>query len=276
VAVVQEFGAQGHDDPLTDLRNATGNIESLPPYRGYPQGRLVYGTSPSGDSLAPDPDFIRMLVAQGQQPPVVLDTSWLLVGHADETMHVVRADNARGWTLMVADPRLAERLLRQAQARGAGSARLFAGTAAEHQPTVDELLGDPSLLADNEAAAGHIDAQVRVMLAESGLRPDELVRVPVLFERHDDVPLFMALTPGIPNGLSLTARDFAAPDPHGPVVAGRDLFRAATERALAQGGVRVHWVEDLFWAHFGGGEVHCTTNAWRDTRGGTPWWLTGQ
>ncbi|MGN9907848.1 protein-arginine deiminase family protein [Phytohabitans sp. LJ34] len=274
VAVVQQFGAQGHGDLLTDLRNATGNIESLPPYRGFPQGRLVYGTSPGGGELAPDPDFIRMLVAQGQQPPVVLDTSWLLVGHADETMHVVRATNERGWTLMVADPRLAERLLRQAHAHGAGSARLFAGTNAKRQPTVAELLDDPSFLAHNEAAAGHIDKQVAVMLAETGLRPDEMVRVPVLFEQINDLPLFVALTPGIPNGLSLTARDFAAPDPHGPVVDGRDLFRATTERALARGGVRVHWVEDLFWAHFGGGEVHCTTNAWRDTRGGTPWWIT--
>jgi hypothetical protein len=53
----------------------------------------------------------------------------------------------------------------------------------------------------------------------------------------------------------------AAPDPHAPVVGGADIFRAATERALR--GVRVHWVEDIGWAHSGGGEVHCTTNAWR-------------
>lgn len=73
----------------------------------------------------------------------------------------------------------------------------------------------------------------------------------------------IAYSPSIANGLSLTARDYAAPDPHGPRVDGRDLFRAATQRALAAGGVRVHWVESFAWSHL------------RDTSGGVPWWSTG-
>jgi protein-arginine deiminase len=270
VAVVQELVDDGRDG-LTDLRNATGNIESLPPYRGYPQGRLVYGSSPT-EALRPDPAFIRLFTAQGQQPPVVVDTSWLLVGHADETMHVVRANNALGWTLMVADPRLAVAELRSAQSSGAGGSRLFEGTSAKHKPSVDELLADGAFLAENEQAARHIDTQVTTMLGETGLRQQDLVRVPVLFHRPPEMPLFVALSPGIPNGLSVDARHFAAPDPHGPRVAGRDVFRAATERALRGSGVRVSWVEDLQWAHFGGGEVHCTTNAWRDTSRTRPWW----
>ncbi|MEV0375408.1 protein-arginine deiminase family protein [Streptomyces sp. NPDC050636] len=28
--------------------------------------------------------------------------------------------------------------------------------------------------------------------------------------------------------------------------------------------MRVHWVEDFSWAHVGGGEVHCATNALRE------------
>jgi len=267
VAVVQQLVDDGRDG-LTDLRNATGNIESVPPYAGYPQGRLVYGAG----ELAPEPSFLRLLTSQGEQPPIEIDTSWLMVGHADETVHVVRADNARGWTLMVADPRLAERELRAAQAAGAGGARLFEGTGAARQPTVDELLADQKLLADNEIAAGHLDGQLEVMLTETGLRADELVRVPELFQRPEQLPMFVALTPGIPNGVSLDARTLAAPDPHGPKANGVDVFRAATELALRQTGVRVRWVEDLRWAHFGGGEVHCTTNALRDTSGMRPWW----
>jgi hypothetical protein len=45
--------------------------------------------------LTPDPAFLGLLTSQGQQPPVVVDTSWLLVGHADETTHVVKARNAQ-------------------------------------------------------------------------------------------------------------------------------------------------------------------------------------
>lgn len=250
VAVVQELVDDGRH-AVKDLRNATGNIESLPPYRGYPRGRLVYGSDPSG-RLTPDPAFIGLLTSQDQQPPVVIDTSWLLVGHADETTHVVRASNARGWTLMVADPRLAVSTLR---ASGAGAARFTGRLTA----SVDEVLADDQLMADNEEAAAHIDDQIAVLLAETGLRADELVRVPVLFTKQPG--LFVAATPGIPNGLSVDAQTFAAPDPHAPVVDGVDIFKAVTEQALD--GVDIHWVEDIGWAHRGGGEVHCTTNAWR-------------
>ncbi|WP_266538314.1 protein-arginine deiminase family protein [Streptomyces sp. NBC_01142] len=61
-------------------------------------------------------------------------------------------------------------------------------------------------------------------------------------------------------------------DGDGPRVGATDLFRAETERALRGKGVRVHWVESLFWSHLAGGEVHCATNALRDTSGSTPWW----
>ena len=256
VAVVQELSDDGRD-ALKDLRNATGNIESLPPYRGYPRGRLVYGSDPAG-ALTPDPAFIGLLTSQDQQPPVVVDTSWLMVGHADETTHVVTARNARGWTIMVADPRLALSTLREAQASGHGAAR-FTGT--RENSTIDEVLADPTALADNEEAARHIDDQLAVLVNETGLRANELVRVPVLFMKPPELGLFVAATPGIPNGLSIDAHTFAAPDPHAPVVDGADLFKTVTERALED--VDVHWVEDLGWAHLGGGEVHCTTNAWR-------------
>jgi protein-arginine deiminase len=117
-------------------------------------------------------------MGQGLQPPVVLDTDWLLVGHVDETTHVVRGDNQGGWTLMVADPRIAARLLRQAQAAGAGGIRLFPG-----YRTVEGLVGDEAVMSANDRAASHIDAQLDTMLAATGLRRSEIVRVPVL-TRH--------------------------------------------------------------------------------------------
>jgi protein-arginine deiminase len=110
------------------------------------------------------------------------------------------------------------------------------------------------------------------LLKATGLHEDELVRLPVFFNQVPGYGLLKAMTPGLVNGLSITDRQFAAPDPHGPRLHGRDVFRQATERALARNGVRVHWVEDFFWAHLGGGEVHCATNALRDTSSATPWW----
>ncbi|GAB3942095.1 hypothetical protein GCM10029976_062540 [Kribbella albertanoniae] len=244
-----------------------GNLEALPPYDGYPQGRIVYGAG----ERQPDPAYLKMVTSQGYQPPVVIDTSWLMIGHADETTHVVRADNARGWTLAVADPRLAAQLLRDVQKRGGGNQRLFADTNSTSKPTVDSLLA-PAKLADNGAAAQHIDKQLSILLKATGLRADELVRLPVFFDRVPGYGLLKALTPGLVNGLSLTDRQFAVPDPHGPRLNGRDVFRQTAEGALARNGVRVHWVENFFWSHLGGGEVHCATNALRDVSGATPWW----
>ncbi|TDW80939.1 protein-arginine deiminase [Kribbella sp. VKM Ac-2566] len=154
IGVVQEL-ADKASPGLDDLLNMGGNLESLPPYAGFPHGRIVYG---SGERH-PDPGFITMVTSQGYQPPVVIDTSWLMVGHADETTHVVRANNARGWTLAVADPRLAAHLLRDVQRQGGGGQRLFADTNSRHKPTVDEVLG--TKLQDNEAAAKRIDTSSR-------------------------------------------------------------------------------------------------------------------
>ncbi|WP_350280102.1 protein-arginine deiminase family protein [Kribbella sp. HUAS MG21] len=265
VGIVQEL-ADKASPGLDDLLNMGGNIETLPPYDGYPHGRIVYGSG----ARRPDPGFITMVTSQGYQPPVVIDTSWLMIGHADETTHVVRANNARGWTLAVADPRLAVQLLRDVQRQGGGSQRLFADTNAKHKPTVDELLRTG--VQGNEEAAAHIDEQLEILLKATGLRTDELVRLPVFFTKVPGYGLLKALTPDLVNGLSLTDRQFAAPDPHGPRLHGRDVFRQAAGRALARSGVRVHWVEDFFWAHLGGGEVHCATNALRDTSRVTPWW----
>ncbi|MBR8639766.1 hypothetical protein KEF29_11800 [Streptomyces tuirus] len=237
----------------------------------------MYGTAPH---RAPDPAFVRMIEAQGMQPAVTIDTSWLLVGHVDETVHVVRAGNERGWTLAVADPRQAVELLRRAQRAGEGGQRLFAGTTARHKPSVDALLADDGFLAGNTEAARRIDDQIAVLLRETGLSRRDLVRVPVLYAMAAVAPGAhegaIAYSPSVANGLSLSARDYAAPDPHGPKVDGRDLFRTATEEALAAGGVRVHWVENFAWSHLAGGEVHCATNALRDTSGGAPWWRTGR
>ncbi|MFI5735987.1 protein-arginine deiminase family protein [Kribbella sp. NPDC051587] len=266
VGVVQELAAKASPS-LDDLLNMGGNLEALPPYDGYPQGRVLYGAG----ARRPDPAYLKLVTGQGYQPPVTIDSSWLMVGHADETTHVVRANNARGWTLAVADPRLAAKLLRDVQQHGGGSQHLFANTNAKTKPTVDELLADAKL-ADNEAAAQHIDDQLAILLKATGLRKDELVRLPVFFDRVPGYGLLKAMTPGLVNGLSVSAHQFAAPDPHGPRLNGRDVFRQTAERALARNGVHVSWVENFFWSHLGGGEVHCATNALRDISGATPWW----
>ncbi|MCP3798414.1 protein-arginine deiminase domain-containing protein [Allokutzneria sp. A3M-2-11 16] len=302
IGVVQQFTAD-RADTVADTLNSTGNFDSIPPDARNPLGRPFFG---SAASRHPDPSFTKMLSSQHAQP-VVVDTSWLLVGHVDETTHVIPATTARGWTMMVADPRLAVNRLKDAQRAGHGAARLFDNTVEPVKPTIDESLANPAFLTVNETAARHIDAQIDVLTRETGLKATELVRVPVLFKEYDpeaaaDAPetkrmvesgkltvqdleglrklartgrapakFLVASTASIVNGLSIKAGVFAAPKPHGPVVNGVDLFERATEDALAGYPVRLSWVEDWAYLHMLIGEVHCGTNALREpTR--ADWW----
>lgn len=301
VGVVQQYTDQ-RPDAGDDSLNSTGNFDSLPPYAGHPLGRPLYGSAPSRQ---PDPSYTKLIGSQYAKP-VVMDTSWLVVGHVDETTHVIPARNTRGWTMMVADPRLAVDLMRQARKDGHGAAKLFAGTSAGRQPTIDAALSDERFLADNEAAATHIDNQIATLTRETGLAASELVRVPVLFSELalprfdsreiDDIvesgrmtrqdvdllqermkvgqapaTLYVASTASIPNGVSITSGVLGAPDPHGPRVGGVDVFKKATEQALTGYPMKVSWVEDWDFVHVNDGEVHCGTNALREpTR--ADWW----
>ncbi|GLY47233.1 protein-arginine deiminase family protein [Lentzea sp. NBRC 102530] len=300
VGVVQQYTAERGPE-VDDSLNSTGNYESLPPYRGHELGRPLFGST---QARMPDPTFAKMIGDQYAEP-VVIDTSWLAVGHSDETVHAIPARNARGWTLMVADPRLALDVLRKATKDGHGSAVLFEGTGERDKPTIDQALADQDFLARNETAAKHIDTQLAVLTRETGLQDRELVRVPVLFQefrwpqlaaaadeltasgritreqltalgermRTGQAPdsIFVAHSAGIPNGISLGGGVFGAPDPHGPRVGGVDLFKTRTEQALTGTPVKIKWVEDWDFLHAGAGEVHCGTNAFREpTR--ADWW----
>jgi protein-arginine deiminase len=101
-------------------------------------------------------------------------------------------------------------LLRDVQRHGGGGQQLFADTNSKQKPTVDNLLDTRP--ADNEGAAKHIDDQLKILLKATGLRADELVRLPVFFNQVPGVGLLKAMTPGLVNGLSLTDRQFAVPD----------------------------------------------------------------
>jgi protein-arginine deiminase len=254
--------------------NSFGNTEIVPPYEKdgvrYPFGRILRGSVPD---FHPDPSFSRMLEAQGVQPPLTIDTSWLQVAHVDETLAFVPSTNARGWVLLANDPTLARAMLEEASRDGHGDALLFEGRAysfgAPAQRTVDEVLADPDVMGRSAVAAAEIEAQLAILKAEIGLRDDEIVRVPFL--HHTLNGKAVAYQPGTVNLLVLSRTLVLAPDPLGPVVGGVDLFKVQLEDALAAHGITVRWTDvwDLYHRH--AGEVHCGTNATRaipDAR----WW----
>ncbi|TDD20471.1 protein-arginine deiminase family protein [Nonomuraea diastatica] len=286
VAGLQQFDADRVDRPDDNLyygsTSSMGNFGTIPPHQGYPAGRIVYGGE---GKFAPDTTFTTMLAAQGYQDPIVVDTSWLGVGHLDEFLHFVPTRNRRGWAAVVADPRQAMTILQNLARNGGGNRRLVEGVApskTDHPGmTVSQAIRHPALVSGTRIAARGIDKALRQLREQAGITEEDIIRVPVLYyeitvpKGYPRTNVTAAYLPNAANGISTGTGAYLAPTQHGPRLGGEDAFVRATEKALAKSGVRVHWIEDWDYAHrvgTVGGNIHCVTNVERSLRNTTPWW----
>ncbi|WP_086741872.1 protein-arginine deiminase domain-containing protein [Streptomyces glaucescens] len=171
--------------------NSMGNLETVPPYahggRSFPAGRIIMGwRKDSGEK--PSPAMRTLLKSQGLQDPLLLDTSWLGVGHVDEFVQFLPAGTPRGWRIGIADPQAGLRLLRDAQRDGHGTTRMFSvpGLAGAPAPkeTIDQALASRYFVADNTMAAERIAANLEILKRETGVTDAEIVRVPALYTRE--------------------------------------------------------------------------------------------
>ncbi|MCC6810838.1 MAG: protein-arginine deiminase [Deltaproteobacteria bacterium] len=274
---IQQYSARAK--PEMDSLNSFGNFETVPPYtlgdERYPLGRVLRG---SVKSWYPDPSFTKMVDGQKMQPAIEVDTSWLSVGHIDETMSFVKASSPRGWVMLVNDPALAKKLLDDASKAGHGAVKMFVGKRwgwgqGDADISIDEVLASKEIMSASTEAAAEIDAQLAIVKKATGLTDAEIIRVPYLhwtsFSRS------IAFQPGTVNGISLSDSVFGAPDPHGPVIGGKDIMKDHLEKALQAHGVTVKWIENWDLYHVQMGEVHCGSNAVRKVPD-VKWWETGR
>ena len=279
-AGVQAYTMQ--QDREASSLNSYGNTETIPPYTNggvsYPLGRVLRG---SIASFAPDPVMTKLLESQAVQPAVYVDTSWLVVSHVDETISFVKANNARGWVLLLNDPTLAKRMLEAEVARGNGSVQLHLGKnwydrngrATPAAISISQVLANTDVMSRSAVAAAEINAQLEILKRETGVIEAEIIRVPFL--HYTEYGASIAYQPGFVNGLVTGDTDFIAPDPFGPVIGGKDIFKKDFEEKLAPLGYNVRWVDDWDLYHVNLGEVHCATNTSR----GIPvakWWEGGR
>ncbi|MFE0677079.1 protein-arginine deiminase domain-containing protein [Streptomyces sp. NPDC058867] len=188
VGVVQ---AKGRDMQGWETLNSYGNLETIPPYahngRSFPAGRIIMGERRDGSGVRPSKEIRTMLKSQGLQDPLLLDTSWLHVGHVDEFVQFLPADTPRGWRIGIADPSAGLQLLRDAQRDGHGAKKMFSVPGFEDllppEETIDEALASRYLVKDNEMAARKITANLEILKKETGATEDEIVRVPALYTR---------------------------------------------------------------------------------------------
>ena len=118
-----------------------------------------------------------------------------------------------------------------------------------------------------------VDSQVAILRKELALADDEIIHVPFLHTTIDGESA--AYQPGMVNGLYVSDTHFAAPDPHGPIIDGKDIFKEALAAPLGQLGITTDFVEDWDEYHVGVGEVHCGSNATRAIPS-AKWWESGR
>lgn len=249
-----------------------GNLEVSPPVeiagRAFPHGRIYAGRQ---GTRAMHPDVIAFLEAQGVQGPVLwLDTSWLLIGHVDETVSWVPSRVGTPYRMLVPSPRLALEILRKAERDSPGGI-LNRGTKRPDtrkdefvEVSVPSVLSDRTLLADQELVQGKIDAVRRTLQAELGVADADVIEIPVLFGTSPGrfAGRYEALTTNMVNSL-LVGETLIVPDPHGPLVNGTDVLLQAVKDRLEPLGNLVVAIDNFHPYHRYAGEVHCGTNATR-------------
>jgi protein-arginine deiminase len=248
-----------------------GNLEVSPPLtvngRPFDHGRFYAGTQ---GERSMHPEVIKFLEAQGAQGPVLwLDTSWLVIGHVDETVSWVPSRIGTPYRMMIPSPRLAVEILRQAEKNAPGGI-LNRGTAregdkpGEFERPVAEALGDAGLMAVQERVQRKIDAVRRTLQGELGVADADVIEIPVLFNSSDAwyPGRYFAETVNMVNGL-LVGDVYIVPDPRGPLVGGKDVFLEAVKDRLEPLGCRVVPLDCFYPYHRWGGEIHCGTNAAR-------------
>jgi protein-arginine deiminase len=267
VAGLQQYDERSNED--MDTLNSFGNTETIPPHTGWPLGRILRGSTPS---FYPDKSLAKLFESQRIQEPLFFDTSWLMIGHADETISFVSAPKPgdRSFLVLANDARLAKKMFEDLSAAGQGAATVFVGKTyfdwdtdelVAADKTVDQILADTEVMAASQEAAAYIDSQLEVLARETGLTPEEIVPVPGLHWKIYGGSV--AYQPGMVNALVLDGTHVAMADPHGPLIDGKDPFKAKVETTLKGVGVTVSWVEDWDNYHRNGGEVHCGSNVFR-------------
>ncbi|KAF5559912.1 arginine deiminase type-3 [Fusarium napiforme] len=260
VGAVQHLGASSPDI------DAGGNIEAIPPYtfkgKIWRAGRLIVGQHGSKYH-----HILSYLEAQESQKPLRLDTDWLAVGHVDEFLQFIPANNTpRGWVAVISDPILAIKILENAKKAGHGSL-----------PAISRK-GDPARRPSVTSPCDRkIKSNIKTLRNEVGLTDEDIIRIPALFiedcpwDGPDSETEVGAFFPAVINNLVLTGYNTCiAPYPWGPSIGGNDIFAETISDKYAEVGMKIEFIDDWDTHHRHQGGVHCGTNSFRNMT--APWW----
>jgi protein-arginine deiminase len=217
--------------------------------------------------LTMHPVVMSFLEAQGVQwPPIVVDTSWLVVGHVDEVVNFVPAKTQAGFKVLLPSPKAARDAIRALLAKGLEEELVFEGT--EDEMTLGRLRMTVAQTTENLAIDEAVVRLREQLKVELNLEDSDFVMVPALFEAG------LAVIPNAVNSVVVNGH-LLVPEPLGPRHNEKDGFEEAIRAALAGCDVRVAFIDSWNAYHLSGGEVHCGTNTFRRLRNPAWWRYTG-
>ena len=232
-----------------------GNLEVSPPVtdsagNAFPFGRVLVGAQ---GERGMHPDVLAFLEAQGlQTPPVVVDTSWLVIGHIDEVVNFIPSAQPPGFKVLLPSPTTARKVLEQTTAQNKGNALCFFGTSEEC--TVEALLHNVANSEESRAIDTKIAETQSLLCKELGITEADFVLLPALFKAG------ASLIPNPVNCLVCNGH-LIVPHPNGAMIDGEDCFIQTMRSLLAP--LPLHFVDIWDSYHVLLGEVHCGTNALR-------------
>jgi protein-arginine deiminase len=242
-----------------------GNVEATPPHtdrqgRRFPYGRMIIGKY---HAVTTHPGVLKFLEAQGVQwPPIIVDTSWLVIGHIDEVVNFVPAKTKAGFKVLLPSPKAAREMLQALLAKGLKEQPVFAAT--EDEMTLGALRMKISQTSENFAIDEAVTRLREQLKMELNLEDSDFVRVPALFQGG------LAVIPNPINSVVVNGH-LLVPKPLGPRLNEKDEFEQAISDSLAGCDVRVVFIDSWNAYHLSGGEIHCGTNTFRRLRD-PAWW----
>ena len=272
------------DSGRANSQDSFGNMEVSPPVTvngvEYPFGRIYwgewFGEGPKDDNLT------ATLKAQRVQAPFQLDVSFLCVGHVDEfTTFVPDPTSDKGFRLIITDVEEAYAFLDTLDPELAiPPYEEYKGYA-----TIQDILDDADLRSLNEEIQeDYLVPNLAILKAELGLTDDDIIKLPMLFERVEGCGGTTAtFFPGTVNMTVVqrvadgdTTHVFMADPFLRPTQTANDASREddpfiRNVEALLPANLEPHWLDDWDWYHMQLGEVHCGSNTVR-TPAAPGWW----
>uniref|UniRef100_F7CYE7 protein-arginine deiminase n=1 Tax=Monodelphis domestica TaxID=13616 RepID=F7CYE7_MONDO len=260
---------EAEEDLVTGL-DSFGNLEVSPPVtvggKEYPLGRILIGGSsyPRDQSREMLKELQDFLFAQKVQAPVRLFSDWLSIGHVDEFLSFVPAQDGKGFRLLLASPSTCYKLFEEKEKEGHGDVKMLEGV--KRNMMIKDVLSDKTLRQHNQYVESCIAWNREILKQELGLTEQDIIDIPQLFRLKLKVSRnelkAEALFPDMVNMLVL-GKHLGIPKPFGPIINGQCCLEEKVRALLEPLGLKCTFIDDYFTYHILSGEVHCGTNVQR-------------